>query len=234
MTKFTRFLVIATVSSVALVGATVSSGAAVSASSHSARASAERALAKKTIHCYKGNAVKTETATAPKCPAGWTTTKPKPKAKTVAFTGSYTGTISLLFNSGTVTVNSVTGKGTGTDMAGGTLTGSGEGTSLSAYCDPFEGSGSLAGAGSELKLTVTSSSSQQACVASGTTSGVQSPPASVSVTGVAKVTGGTGKWVGASGTLKFTGSFSVTNSTAGSTESDAFSATFTGTLTVTP
>ena len=43
---------------------------------------------------------------------------------------------------------------------------------------------------------------------------------------------GTGKFKGATGTLSFKGSFSVQSSTAGSSESDAFNATLTGTVTI--
>ncbi len=49
---------------------------------------------------------------------------------------------------------------------------------------------------------------------------------------MATVVSGTGKFKGAKGTLTFKGSFTVQSTTAGSTESDSFSATLTGTLTV--
>ena len=47
-------------------------------------ATVANAAAKKTITCYKGTVVKKVTAAAPKCPAGYTTTKPaaKPAATT--------------------------------------------------------------------------------------------------------------------------------------------------------
>ena len=45
--------------------------------------SVANAAAKKTITCYKGTAVKKVTATSPKCPAGYTTTKPAAKVAKV-------------------------------------------------------------------------------------------------------------------------------------------------------
>jgi hypothetical protein len=49
---------------------------------------------------------------------------------------------------------------------------------------------------------------------------------------VATVLSGTGKFKGATGTLSFSGSFSIQSTTAGSSESDSFSATLTGTLSI--
>ena len=152
------------------------------------------------------------------------------KTVKVAFKGSYKGTMKFLWSSSTVAATIVSGRGTGTYMAGGTMTGHGTGADT-AYSDPFSGTGVLSGAGSKLMVSVIKTSSS-ASVADGTTSGPQSPPTTVTVVGKAKVTGGTGKWKGASGTLKFSGSFSVANSTAGTTESDSFTATLSGPLTV--
>jgi len=129
------------------------------------------------------------------------------KVTRVAFKGSYRGTIGLLFNANAVSATSVKGRGSGTLLGASTMTGAGTGAS-SAYCDP--------------------SSKSQACVPSGT----QSAPASVTVSGIAKVTSGTGKFKGVSGTLSFKGSFAVRDSTTGTSESDAYSATLTGTLTI--
>ena len=47
-------------------------------------------------------------------------------------------------------------------------------------------------------------------------------PTDVNVSGNATVTGGTGKFAGASGTLKLTGYFSVKATTAGTTDNSAF------------
>jgi hypothetical protein len=149
----------------------------------------------------------------------------------VAFKGTYHGTIALLWSNSTVAATIASGHGTGTYLGASKLSGKGSG-GTGAYCDPFSGSGSLAGGGSKLVLSVASSTRSQACVPGGTTSGPQSPPTAVSVKGVAKVTSGTGKWKGVSGTLSFKGSFVVQDSTAGTSESDAFTATLTGTLTI--
>lgn len=151
--------------------------------------------------------------------------KPKPKSKKLAFKATYTGTVSLLWNSDSVTVTGVNGKGTGTLLGASSLVGSGSGSAANT-CNPFAGKGYLIGSGSKLLLSVTTSPTSQACAAG------QSAPTSVSVKGVAKVTGGLGKYAGATGTLSFTGSFSIQSTTAGSTEKDTFKAVLTGTLTV--
>jgi hypothetical protein len=150
-------------------------------------------------------------------------TKKVTKITHVAFKGAYSGTIALLWSSTGVTATSVAGHGTGTDGAN-TIKGSGGGSAAST-CNPFTGTGNLVGP-SGLKLTVVSSTKSQACAVNA------AAPSPVTVSGVAKIMSGTGKFKGASGTLSFKGSFSVQSSTAGSSESDAFSATLTGTVTV--
>jgi hypothetical protein len=152
------------------------------------------------------------------------------KVKKVAFKGTYKGTIKLVWTSSTVTGKIIAGKGAATLMPASTMTGSGTGADT-AYTDMFSGSGLLTGAGSTLKVTIVKTASS-ASVPDGTQSGPQSPPVTVTVIGKANVTAGTGKYKGASGTLKFSGSFSVSDSTAGTSESDAFTATLSGTLTV--
>ena len=57
-------------------------------------------------------------------------------------------------------------------------------------------------------------------------------PTLVTVTGAATVVKGTGKFLGATGTLAVKGSFSIKATTAGSSETDTFSATLTGKLTL--
>jgi hypothetical protein len=104
------------------------------------------------------------------------------------------------------------------------MKGSGGGSAAST-CNPFAGTGNLVGA-SGLRLSVVSSTKSQACAVNA------AAPSPVTVIGVAKIMSGTGKFKGATGTLSFKGSFSVQSSTAGSTESDAFSATLTGTVTI--
>lgn len=147
------------------------------------------------------------------------------KTVKVAFKGSYTGTIGLLWSSTGVTVTGLHGSGT-SSLAGKTsVSGIGSGTAAST-CDPFAGTGTIAGGGSTLKLKIVSSSKQQACAAG------SAAPTLVSVTGSATVTGGTGKFRGAKGTLALKGTFSIQSTSAGSSESDSFTASLTGSLTV--
>ncbi|HUV57579.1 MAG TPA: hypothetical protein VMV96_02105 [Acidimicrobiales bacterium] len=149
----------------------------------------------------------------------------KYKLKKLPFKATYTGTVSLLWNSDSVTVTGVKGRGPATLLGVSSLVGAGTGSAANT-CNPFSGKGYLVGAGSKLLLSVTTSPSSQACAAG------QSAPTSVSVKGVAKVTGGLGKYAGAKGNLNFTGSFSIKSTTAGATESDTFTAKITGTLTI--
>lgn len=148
------------------------------------------------------------------------------KTTKVAFKGSYAGTISLLWSSTGVSVTGLHGTGTGTLLGKGSVSGTGSGTAAST-CNPFSGTGTLVGAGSKLTLkVVTTAGKSQACAAG------SAAPTVVSVTGAATVLSGTGKYKGAKGTLSFKGSFSIQSTTAGSNESDSFSATITGSLTV--
>lgn len=145
--------------------------------------------------------------------------------KKLAFKGSFHGTIGLLWSSTGVSATAVSGHGSATLLGSSTMTGKGAGSAASS-CDPFSGTGSLSGAGSKLLLKVVNSSKTQACAAG------DAAPTVVTVNGVAIVTGGTGKYKGATGTLSFKGSFAIQSTTAGSSESDAFTATLTGTLKV--
>ena len=188
--------------------------------------------ATKTITCYKGTVVKK--VTTAKCPTGYTTTKPvvKPatpaptaaaaKSATVAFSGTYTGKIGLTWGDSYVQATSVEGTGTGnvlglTDLAG-------LGSSAPAnQCDTFNGSGTLSGGGNTLKLTFDSSA--RACAEDA------NAPTGITFTGNAIINGGTGKYAGATGTLKVTaGSFNIQSSTAGKKESDSFKFTIAGNI----
>jgi hypothetical protein len=152
-----------------------------------------------------------------------TAAKTKVVIKKVAFKGTYTGTMALLWSSTGVKATSVTGHGTGTYGAN-TMKGSGGGSAAST-CNPFSGAGSLTGT-SGLKLSIATSSKTQACAVN------SAAPTPVTVSGTAKILSGTGKFKGASGTLSFKGSFSIQSTTAGSTESDSFSATLSGTVSI--
>jgi hypothetical protein len=141
----------------------------------------------------------------------------------VAFKGTYTGTIALLWSGSGVTATSVAGHGTGTYGAN-TMKGTGGGSAANT-CNPFDGSGTLVGV-SGLKLSVATSTKTQACAINA------AAPSPVTVVGVAKIMSGTGKFKGATGTLSFKGSFAVQSSTAGSSENDSFNATLTGIVTI--
>lgn len=147
------------------------------------------------------------------------------KTRKVAFKGNYSGTIAFLWSANTVSATSVTGTGTGTLLGHSTVTGTGTGGDTST-CNIFSGAGTLKGGTSIIHIKIVSSSSQQACAAG------DAAPTTVSVKGVATVISGTGKFAGAKGKLAFKGSFSIQSTAAGSTESDAFTATLSGTLTV--
>jgi hypothetical protein len=147
------------------------------------------------------------------------------KTKKVAFKGSYSGNIAMLWSSSSVTVTSLRGTGTSSLLGSSTLSGTGS-SNPSSTCDPFSGIGTIRGGGSVIHIKVVSSSSQQACAAG------DSAPTSVTVKGVASVLSGTGKYAGAKGNLSIAGSFSIKSTTAGSSESDSFTATLKGTLTV--
>lgn len=191
--------------------------------------------ATKTITCYKGTVVKKVTAAAPKCPAGYTTTKPvvkstaKPsataatKAGSVAFQGTYKGKISILFgDANLIQVTKVDGTGTGnvnglTDMSG---TASAVPANL---CDGFDGKGVIGGGGNTVNLVFDSNA--QGCADS------DSAPASITIKGSAKITGGTGKYAGASGTLTVKGTFNINSKgIVNTTESTSFSMDLSGNI----
>ena len=90
--------------------------------------------ANKTITCYKGTTVKKVTAANPKCPAGYSTTKPKAttktttttaKGSTIAINATYTGKVTMVWGEADVTVTNVTATGTGNTGGLTSLTGSG-------------------------------------------------------------------------------------------------------------
>jgi hypothetical protein len=152
------------------------------------------------------------------------------KTKKVKFVGTYKGKLGLLMigtaggTASSVKVTSITGTGTGTLLGKSTVSGTGS-APAGSQTDPITGKGVLSGGGSKLMLTAVTSKSF------GTAAGTATPT-SVSVSGVAKVTGGTGKYKGATGNLTFKGSFTVQSNNAGTSESDAFTATLSGTLTI--
>ncbi len=179
--------------------------------------------ANKTISCYKGTTVKKVTAAKPKCPAGYTTKKPAAaKAGSVAFNSTYKGNISIAWSDTSVQATSVTATGTGSNMGLSSLTGTGS-SAPQAQCNAFQGKGVLSGGGNTLNVEFGSGS--EACADS------DAAPATVEFKGNANITGGTGKYAGASGTLKVSGSFAIKSTVAGSKESPALSLTLSGNVT---
>lgn len=202
--------------------------------------------ASKTITCYKGTAVKKVTAAAPKCATGWSTKKPvvkvtpkatatasatptkpaattstKPSAGSVAFNATYKGKIALIWSDSDVRATSVTGTSSGTDAGLDSLSGTGA-AAPQAQCDAFDGTGTLSGGGATLKVSFDSNA--KACAADG------DAPTAISISGTATINGGTGKFAGATGTLKVTGSFAIKSKDAGFSESSAFTITLSGNI----
>ena len=182
--------------------------------------------ATKTITCYKGTIVKKVTAAKPKCPTGYSTTKPKVTAKpttpaasaTVAFSGTYKGTLAIVWGDTYLQVTSVTGKGTGnvlglTDMSGTAA------AAPAGLCDSFDAKGSIGGGGNTLNVSFDTSA--KGCAED------ESAPTTIKVTGNAQITGGTGKYAGATGTLKVSGVFSVKG---GAKETAAFTMDVSGNI----
>ena len=188
--------------------------------------------ATKTITCYKGTVVKKVTAASPKCPTGYSTKKPvaakttapaKPGASATSYqlSATYSGKATLLWSESDVQVTSVSAKGTGNNLGLDTLTGNGS-AAPSSSCDNPALVGTLGGGGNTIKITVDATS--KAC------SDSDAAPSTVTLSGNAVITGGTGKFAGATGTLKVTGSFKIKSTVAGSSESPALEMTFTGNI----
>jgi len=185
--------------------------------------------ASKTINCYKDTASKKVTSS--KCPTGWTATKPaatKPaagaaSAKSVAINGNYSGTVSLLWGDTYVQVTSVKATGTGTVADLGEFVGSGA-AAPSSQCDTFDGSATL-GTGTDT-LKVAFDSSAKGCAED------DSAPTKITFSGNAVVKSGTGKYAGATGTFKVSGSFNIKTISAGSKESAPFTMTASGSVTL--
>lgn len=192
------------------------------------------AVTKKTITCYKGTAVKKVTAVKPVCAKGWTTKKPivkpvvkpsatppKATAGVVAFSGTYKGKMSVLWADSGVQASSITASGTGANLGLDTLSGTGS-SSPQNQCDSIDGSGVLSGGGNTLKVSFDSNA--KGCAEDG------AAPTTVNLTGTASITGGTGKYAGATGTLKVTGSFAIKSNQAGFGETTALTLTIVGNI----
>lgn len=209
--------------------AVISTLAAISLSSI-ASAATKPVVKATTITCYKATSIKKVTAVNPKCPTGWTTKKPVPvkstptpvatkgsAGSTIAFNATYKGKIAMLWSGSDVqaTVNA-----TGSGLLD-TLVGTGS-SAPSSQCDSIMGTGTLSGAGGT--ITVKSDASGKGCAAD------SAAPTSIAITGNAIITGGTGKYVGATGTLKVTGIFAISSTEAGTKESTPLTITLSGNI----
>ena len=188
--------------------------------------------ANKTITCYKGTLVKKVTAAKPKCPTGYSTTKPKVTTKptatakattpavsaTVAFSGTYKGNLAIVWGDTYLQVTSVTGKGTGNVLGLTDLTGIAS-AAPAGLCDSFDAKGSIGGGGNTLNVSFDTSA--KGCAED------ESAPTTIKITGNAQITGGTGKYAGATGTLKVSGVFRVKG---GAKENAAFTMDVSGNI----
>ena len=186
--------------------------------------------ATKSITCYKGTASKVVKAAAPKCPAGWSTKKPaatKPATTTaaapVAINATYKGVIVALWSESSIDAT-VTGKSSANNGGLTDLTGAGSYASQEGdKCITLAGEATLKGGSDSLKLEfVTPKSTACGKDADG--------PTSVEINGLAKITGGTGKYAGASGTLKVDGSFASKHPANGVTEKVDLTLTLSGNI----
>ena len=194
--------------------------------------------ANKTITCYKGSVVKKVTAAKPKCPTGYSTTKPvaKPTATAsaaastpaaassnkFAFNGTYKGKMSIVWSDADVRATSVSGDGTGSIFGMDSLSGSGQ-SAPSTQCAGLDGTGVISGGGSSIKVTFDTSA--KVCAEDG------AAPTTVNITGFAVVNSGTGKFAGASGKLKAVGFFNIKSADAGASETSVLTLTLSGEIT---
>ena len=186
--------------------------------------------ATKSITCYKGTQSKVVKATNPKCPSGWTTKKPVATATkagasaAVAMNATYKGKMSALWSDSSIDA-SVTGSSSSNNGGLSDLTGSGSYASQEGdKCITLAGEATLKGGSDSLKLEfVTPKSTACGKDADG--------PTSVEINGQAKIIGGTGKYAGASGTLKVDGSFASKHPANGVTEKVDLTLTLSGSIT---
>ena len=199
----------------------IASGTPASAVSTSAAPTLSTAV-KKQITCYKGTTAKKFTAT--KCPKGWSPKKPVTKAgtKTVSLNATYKGNLTMLWSASDVKATELTGTTTDAGAFGlTTITATGA-SAPQSQCAAITGDGVLGSGANTLKFKVDPST--KGCAAD------SAAPSNVMVTGTATVTGGTGKFVGATGTLTVKGGFYVKSTAAGTKDTQAFNATFTGNI----
>jgi hypothetical protein len=119
-----------------------------------------------------------------------------------AFTASYSGTVTEKVNGQAITA-APRGKGTGTLIGKSTLTGTVSATTANPPCSPLKGPGALVGKAGKVKLNLLPTS--RGCAAG------EDDQDNISFSGTAKVTGGTGKFRAAKGTLRFSGHYDRSN-----------------------
>jgi hypothetical protein len=192
--------------------------------------SGSASAATKSITCYKGTQSKVVKAASPKCPAGWSTKKPAASASkapaaaaSVAINATYKGKMSALWSESSIDA-SVTGSSSSNNGGLSDLTGSGSYASQEGdKCITLAGEATLKGGSDSLKLEfVTPKSTACGKDADG--------PTSVEINGLAKINGGTGKYAGATGTLKVDGSFASKHPANGVTEKVDLNLTLSGNI----
>jgi hypothetical protein len=147
--------------------------------------------------------------------------------KKLSFTGTYHGTVKMLW--GTTGVSgSMAATGKGTTLGTGSLsaTGATKSFSTSSSSDPLKGTALLKGTGGSLTVTAVNVTATTTSSAAPTSAA----PDPVTISGTVKVTKGTGKFAGATGTLSVHATFTV-NTTTGN-ESQSFTATLKGSLSI--
>jgi hypothetical protein len=140
---------------------------------------------------------------------------PKPKPKTYTYKGVYAGKVTEKVDGQNVTALTV-GVGTSTAVGKGKLLGTVAATTANPPCSPLSGTGSITGPKGKLKVTLIPTTSH-GCAAS------EEDQTSITVSGNAKVVGGTLKFRKAKGAIHFSGTYDRT--------SGAFSVKLTGKLT---
>jgi hypothetical protein len=187
--------------------------------------------ANKTITCYKGTTIKKVTAANPKCPAGYSTTKPKAAASapaaakggTVKINATYKGTVTMLWGEADVNVTNVTATGSGETGGLDKLTGMGS-AAPAEQCTSFDGEGTLGSGADTLKVKYADGS--MACSADA------DAPTTVTIKkGPLTIVSGTGKYAGATGSLTLTGSWAVASASKGAKPATPVTLTLVGTIT---
>jgi len=137
------------------------------------------------------------------------------KPKTVPFKGSYAGTVTEKVDGQNIT-SLATATGVGTAVGKGKLLGTVAATTANPPCSPLSGTGTLTGPKGNLKVTLIPALAK-GCAAS------QDDQNNITVSGMAKVVGGTLQFKKAKGTIHFSGPYDR--------QAGTFSVKFTGKLT---